>query len=128
MERLSALKQFGFLFSGLFFALSAYLLLSSIGYWVVSLVVALALLVVTIVRPDLLAPWLDGWLVLGHFLGKIVSPIVLGLIFFVLITPVALLGRIAGRDPLRIKPRAISSYWINREPAGPAPDSFKNQF
>jgi len=65
---------------------------------------------------------------LGHLLGRIVSPIVLGLIFFVLITPVALFGRVAGRDPLRLKPRAISSYWVKREPAGPTPDSFKNQF
>lgn len=82
----------------------------------------------TLFSADSLAPLNKAWAALGQILGRLVSPIVLGLIFFCLITPVALIGRVAGRDPLRLKTRADTSYWIKREPSGPAPDSFRNQF
>jgi len=89
---------------------------------------AAAFLILTLFAPALLSPLNKAWMALGHILGRIMSPIILGLIFFVLITPVALMGRITGRDPLRLKARAAASYWIKREPPGPMPDSFKNQF
>lgn len=69
-----------------------------------------------------------AWYQLGVLLGRIVNPVVLGLLFFLLITPVAILGRMFGRDPLRLKRRNIESYWIERSPVGPSPDSFKNQY
>jgi ABC-type sulfate transport system permease subunit len=78
--------------------------------------------------PDLLAPLNRLWYRLGLLLGRIVSPVVLGLIFFVLLTPVAWLGRLAGRDELRLRKRSVQSYWIDRTPPGPAPASFKNQY
>jgi hypothetical protein len=70
--------------------------------------------------------WL--WYELGMLLGKIVNPIVLGFIFFVLITPVSIVTRLFGRDELRIKKRHVESYWIDRSPPGPPLDSFKNQY
>lgn len=68
------------------------------------------------------------WYGLGILLGKIISPIVLGLIFFVLITPVSLVTRLFGRDELKLKRRNLSSYWVDRSPPGPPSDSFKNQY
>ena len=61
-------------------------------------------------------------------MGKVVSPLVLGVIFFLLISPVALIGRLFGRDELRLKKANSNSYWIDRVPPGPAGDTFKNQF
>ena len=62
-------------------------------------------------------------------LGLIVSPIVVGLIFFLLITPVALVTTLfLGRDALSLKRRFTASYWIDRLPPDQTPDSFKNQF
>jgi hypothetical protein len=61
-------------------------------------------------------------------LGKIVSPIVLGLIFFVLITPAALITRLFGRDELKIKKRTVESYWVDRSTLGLESESFKNQY
>lgn len=61
-------------------------------------------------------------------MGKIVSPIVLGLIFFTLLTPCAMIGRLFGRDELRLKLPNTESYWVERTPPGPDPDSFKNLF
>ncbi|MCC7228706.1 MAG: hypothetical protein IT507_18670 [Burkholderiaceae bacterium] len=95
-----------------------------IGLFAASLVVAL----VSLVAPALLAPFNKAWFKLGLLLGKIVSPIVLGLIFFVLLTPVGVIGRLLGRDELRLKKAPVTSWWIDRNPPGPAPDSFKNQF
>jgi hypothetical protein len=76
-----------------------------------------------------LAPLNRLWVKLGAFLYRIVSPIVMGLLFYLTVTPIALLMRLLGKDPLRLNrdPNA-ASYWIDRMPAGPAPESMKNQF
>ncbi len=81
-----------------------------------------------IVTPGLLTPLNRLWMAFGMLLGKIVSPVVLGLIFMVLITPVALVSRMLGRDVLQMKKRKVSSYWTQRDPAGPEPSSFQHQF
>jgi hypothetical protein len=65
---------------------------------------------------------------LGLLLGKIISPIVLGLIFFVLITPVSLVTRLFGRDELKMKKRSVESYWVDRSPPEPPSNTFKNQY
>lgn len=65
----------------------------------------------------------------GMLLGKIVSPIVLGVMFFLMITPIALLMRIKGRDVLGLRRKKnVSTYWIARAAAEPSAASFKNQF
>jgi uncharacterized membrane protein YhaH (DUF805 family) len=82
-----------------------------------------------LVKPILLARvnWL--WMKLGILLGKIVSPIALGILFYGVLTPLAIVIRLTGKDPLRLRldPRA-DSYWIVRKPPGPPPDSMTNQF
>ncbi|HEY6254016.1 MAG TPA: SxtJ family membrane protein [Candidatus Angelobacter sp.] len=79
-------------------------------------------------NPQLLAPLNKAWFYLGRSLGKIVSPIVLGIIFLGILTPVSVLTRLFGRDELRLKRRAINSYWIDRTSPIAAAQSFKNQF
>ncbi len=83
---------------------------------------------VTAFLPSLLTPFNKAWFLLGQVLGKLVSPIVLGVIFFGVLTPVAFVLRVLGRDELRVKRQPVASYWIDRVPPGPAGDSFKNQF
>ena len=62
-------------------------------------------------------------------LYKIVNPVVLGLLFYVTVTPIALLMRVLGKDPLRLRRDSdAASYWIDRTPPGPVPESMKNQF
>lgn len=123
-------RSFGILFTVVFtlgFSYSFYksfslILTATLG------VAALMLLIVAFVAPKLLSPFNRVWFALGLLLGKIVSPIVLGVIFFLLITPVAFITRVFGRDELKLKKRSVESYWVNRDPAGPGPASFKNQF
>jgi hypothetical protein len=76
-----------------------------------------------------LKPLNIAWTKLGLLLYHVVNPVVLGLLFFVTVTPLALLMRALGKDPLRLRrERQAASYWIHREPPGPPPQSMKNQF
>lgn len=130
MQKLPSNRNFGFLFAGVFALLSAYAgykgddVLRIYGWLIAGIVFGLA----AIVAPNLLTPFNKAWMKLGELMGKVVSPLVLGVIFFVLITPIALVSRLFGRDELRLKKTNARSYWIDRVPPGPAGDSFKNQF
>ena len=78
--------------------------------------------------PGILLPLNKAWYRLGLLMGKVVSPIVLGILFFIVITPVAIVTRLFGRDVLLLRKRDVNSYWIERNPPGPQPESFKEQF
>lgn len=97
------------------------------GAWLAAAAVVLAAL--TVMAPQWLAPANRAWMRLGLLMGAIVSPIVLGLMFFGMITPMALVMRLAGRDIMRRRPpKGLESYWITREPPGPRPGSLDQQF
>jgi hypothetical protein len=89
-----------------------------------------AFLLVGLLVPIVLRPLNWVWMRLGLILGMIISPIVLGIIYFVVITPVALFFKIKGRDALSRKYDAkLASYWVHRDPPGPdGPSSFPRQF
>lgn len=84
---------------------------------------------VTVITPGLLTPFNRAWMRFGLLLHKIVNPIVMGVIFFGVITPAGFLMRALGRDPMqrRYDPEA-QTYWIPRQPPGPEPESLKQQF
>jgi hypothetical protein len=122
-------RKFGWFFAFVFLVFAAY------AYWkawdtvaVVALILCLLFVLLALLAPQILAPLNRLWYGFGLLLGKIVSPIVLGIIFFVLITPVSLLTRLFGRDELKLKKRSVQSYWVERSPPGPPSDSFKNQY
>jgi hypothetical protein len=123
-------RSFGIVFGG-FFAFAALLPLLSgrpIRWW--SIIVSLAFLIVGAVRPSLLQPLNRVWMRLGHLLGRIITPIVMGIMFYAVVTPVGLLKRkMGGQDSLHLgfEPDK-KSYWIERCPPGPAPESIRHQF
>lgn len=91
--------------------------------------VAVVFLVVSFAAPKLLKPLNRLWFLVGMALHHVVTPLVMGLLFFVTVTPIALIVRVMGKDPLRLKrDDAAASYWIMREPPGPAPDRMRRQF
>jgi len=99
----------------------------AIRFW--SLAVCAIFLVCALVFPSVLAPLNRVWLRFGLLLHKIVSPVVLGIMFYLVITPIGLLMRALGKDPLRLKfDKQSNSYWIERVPPGPTPESLKDQF
>ena len=94
-----------------------------------SLAVAGVMLVVTLVRAELLAPFNRVWFRFGLFLHRVVNPVIMAVIYFGVVTPTGLIMRAVGKDPLRLRrdPNA-ESYWIHRTPPGPEPESMTNQF
>ena len=121
-------RKFGFFFAAVFLATTGYFYIESVevAVYVFGILAAL-FLVVTLIKADLLLPLNKLWMRLGLLLGMIVSPIVLGIIFFVFITPIAFVMRLAGRDELRLHFRKQPSHWVKRE-ADTQSNSFKLQF
>ena len=115
-------RKFGWTFAGFF------LLVGAIYHpWMIALAGLIA--IVTLTRAEWLAPAKHAWMKLGDLLGRIVSPIVMGVIYFGIFTPVAFAMRLAGRDALSLRiDRTLPSYWVRRDPPGPADDSFKEPF
>lgn len=130
IHNLPSERSFGFLFAFVFIALGAYGLLQG---WnreanLAGLIAGSLVTLIAIFSPGLLTPLNKAWFRFGQLLNKITQPIILGILFFGILTPIALILRLAGRDELRLKPRKNASYWIDRAPLDPRPDSFKNQF
>ena len=90
---------------------------------------AALLAILAAVAPKLLRPLNRAWLRVGKLLEKITNPIVMGVLFFVVVTPAGLLMRLFGKDPLRLRlDREAASYWIERPTDLPASESMRNQF
>lgn len=99
------------------------------SHWAWWLGAALAFILFGLLLPTALHPLNRAWMLLGLVLYKIVNPIVMALLFFSTITPIGALMRLCGKDPLRLRrDPAAASYWIAREPPGPAAESMRNQF
>ena len=105
---------FGILFFIFFLIIGLYPLKSSGVIRVWSVLLSLIFLIITIVRPNLFTFLNKLWIKFGILLGKIISPLVMGLVFFIVVTPVGMLVRILKKDIVGLK-RGASSYWINRE-------------
>lgn len=90
---------------------------------------ALAFLGIALLAPAWLGPLNRLWLKFGALLHAITSPLILGIMFFVVMLPIGLVMRLLGKDLLRLRfDRAASSYWIRREPPGPDKSSLNRQF
>jgi len=128
VAKLPSNQSFGFFFSFVFAFAGVYNYFSAnIFLALVFMIFALIFLFITLINSDALEPLNKLWMRLGILLGRIVSPIVLGVIFFGLFTPIAILMRLSGRDELRLKFNRQLSYWISRgEPI--KSESFKQQF
>jgi len=121
-------KKFGFFFVLVFAVATGYFYTSAHLTWAYFFVaIVLILLTVTVLKADLLLPLNKLWMRFGFLLGMIVSPIILGLIFFGLFTPISLFMRLVGRDELRVKLKYKRSHWIKRNEPIKA-QSFKQQF
>lgn len=122
-------RTFGLLFFVVFLLIALWPLFKGRPVHGALLGVALAFLGTALVVPVWLAPLNRLWMKFGDLLHRIVSPVILGIMFFGVITPVGFLLRLAGKDLLRTRfDREAGSYWIRREPAGPEPSSMKRQF
>ncbi|WP_284268787.1 SxtJ family membrane protein [Bradyrhizobium iriomotense] len=130
MAKLPSNRRFGLAFCALFLALSAYAAIKGhIAAAYVSLFgISVAFASIALTVPRILAPLNLLWFYFGELLGRLISPLVLGIIFFGLLVPIAFIARLLGRDELHLKRRPVASYWISRNPPGPTGQSFTRQF
>ena len=121
-------RKFGFFFTFLFsIAAIFFYYVGNLSLTCVFIFLSLILLLTTLINSDALLPLNKLWMRFGLILGMIISPIILGVIFFGLFTPIAILMRLSGRDELRLKFSQKASHWINRSEQIKS-ESFKWQF
>tara|TARA_B100001175_G_scaffold90160_1_gene76005 strand:+ start:494 stop:877 length:384 start_codon:yes stop_codon:yes gene_type:complete len=123
--KISSNKSFGFVFFVVFFIIAIYPLINEGELRVWSLVVSLVFLILGLMNSKILFPLNKIWFKFGIFLGKILSPIIMGIIFFLVVTPIGLIMRLLGKDVINLKYNNNKSYWIEKK--GPK-SKMKNQF
>ena len=123
--KLPSERSFGIVFAILFFLISIYPLIYSgeIKYWY--LMLSVLFLILGILNSKLLTPLNKIWFKFGIFLGKIVSPFIMVIIFFLVVTPIGILMRLMRKDLLNLKFDSSSSYWIKKDGIK---SKMKNQF
>jgi hypothetical protein len=119
MKSLTNIKRkdnitFGILFFILFFVIGLYPLISSGTIRIWSIILSLVFFIITIIKPNLFTSLNKLWIKFGILLGKIISPIVMGFVFFFVVTPIGIFMKILKKDVMGLK-RGAPSYWINRE-------------
>lgn len=122
-------RSFGFLLAAVFLAIGLWKYWNGTDTYLIWGMIGVVFLAVALSVPRLLRPIKGLWLMIGHFLGRILSPVALTLVYIISIVPVGLLLRIFRKDTLRLARDAnCRTYWVSRQPPGPPPDSLKHQF
>ena len=122
-------RAFGIVFAIVFSIVAFWPLLNGAPVRLWAATVAGAFTAAAILKPGLLQPLNRLWFRFGMLLHKIVNPLVMGFLFFLTVTPIALIFRLIGKDPLNRKSDpTCASYWIERDPKELTPESMKNQF
>ena len=118
-------KSFGIVFFVVFLLIAIYPLINNGELRIWSLVIAIIFLILGLVNSKVLTPLNKLWFKFGLLLGKVISPLIMGIIFFFVVTPTAFIMRIIGKDLLNLKFNNKKTYWI--EKTGPK-SKMKNQF
>ena len=118
-------RSFGIVFFVVFLIIATYPLINGDELRLWSLIISIIFLLLVLVNSKILNPLNKLWFKFGIFLGKVISPLVMGIIFFLVVTPIGLLMRLLNKDLLNLKFNNNSSYWVEKtEPKS----KMKNQF
>ena len=123
--KISTNKSFGIVFFVVFLIIALYPLINDGNIRIWASIVAIVFLILGLINSSILTPLNKIWFKFGILLSRIISPIVMGIIFFLVVTPIALIMRLLGKDLLNLKYNDNQSYWI--EKSGPK-SKMKNQF
>ena len=122
-------RVFGLVFTAFFAVISVWPLIDGGANRLWGLIPSCIFFVLALIWPHALSRLNRIWMNIGLLLNNVVSPVALGIIFYLTILPVGLMIRILGKDPLRLKyAPSVQSYWIRREPPGPDPKTLDRQF
>ncbi|MCZ8312787.1 MAG: SxtJ family membrane protein [Magnetospirillum sp.] len=122
-------RSFGFVFTGFFALVGGVKLYTGHAWALYWFAGAATFLAAALLVPRILAPLNRLWMKFALLLYAVMNPLTMALLFFLVVTPIGVVMRLAGKDFLRkrLEPDA-PSYWLPRDPPGPAPDSMKQQF
>ena len=123
--KLGSNRSFGIVFFVVFLLIALYPLISNGEIRIWSLIVSLIFLVLGLINSKFLNPLNKLWFKFGLFLGKIITPIIMGIIFFLVVTPIGLIMKVLRKDLLNLRYNKNKTYWI--EKSGPK-SKMKNQF
>jgi len=118
-------KSFGIVFFVIFLIISLYPIIGGGSLRIWSLAISIIFLILGMLNSKILSPLNKYWFKFGIFLGKIISPIIMGIIFFFVVTPIGYLMRLFKKDVLSLKFNNNKSYWVEKN--GPK-SKMKNQF
>ena len=118
-------RNFGIVFSIVFLLISLWPLLSQNEIRIWSLTISGIFFILGIFNSKLLLPLNKIWFKFGMFLGNFIAPIVMGIVFFLVVTPTGLIMRLLGKDLLNLKKNNKNSYWIEKDNSN---SNLKNQF
>ena len=118
-------KSFGIVFFTVFLIIAIWPLLNGyeIRYW--SLIISIVFLILGILNSKILTPLNKTWFKIGILLGNVISPIIMSIIFFLVVTPTSFIMKILGKDLLKLKKNTKNSYWIKKQNQN---SRMKNQF
>ena len=123
--KISSNRSFGIVFFIVFFFIAIYPVINDGHVRIWSLIISIVFLILGLLNSKILFPLNKIWFKFGILLGKIISPLIMGLIFFVVVTPIGLLMRLFNKDLINLKFNQSKSYWIEKnEPKS----KMKNQF
>jgi large-conductance mechanosensitive channel len=118
-------RSFGIVFFVVFLLIGLYPLLKGGDLKIIPILIAIIFLILGVINSKLLTPLNKFWFKFGLLLGQVISPIVMGVIFFLVVTPIGYLMRFFGKDVLRLKKTNDSSYWVKKSNLK---SKMKNQF
>ena len=118
-------RSFGIVFFVVFILIGFYPLLKDGNLNIISILIGIIFLILGVLNSRFLTPLNKIWFKFGIFLGQIISPIVMGIIFFLVVTPIAFIMRVLGKDVLKLKKKTDNSYWIKKTDLK---SKMKNQF
>ena len=123
--KISSNRSFGIVFFFVFLIIALYPIINSGELRLWSLLISIIFLILGLINSNILTPLNKIWFKFGLLLGKIISPIIMGIIFFCVVTPIGLFMRLLKKDILNLKFSNLNTYWIKKE--GPK-SKMKNQF
>ena len=114
-KKIGSNRNFGIVFFIFFLLVGLWPILNNQGIRIWSILISIVFLVLGILKSNLLSPLNKTWAKLGFFLGSIISPLVMGFIFFFIVTPIGLIMRSLGKDLINLKKNKSQSYWLEKK-------------
>ena len=113
--KISSNKSFGIVFAVVFFLIALWPIIKSNDIRIWSLILSVIFLILGLMNSSILTPLNKIWFRFGIFLGNFIAPVVMGIIFFFVVTPIGLIMRLLGRDLIKLKKNNENSYWIEKK-------------